>query len=173
MNAYFDAMRRYATFGGRSTRAQYWLFTLILFLFSCVAFALDAAVGNVDEGALFVTGIVYFAHFIPMLAVTVRRLHDTDRSGWWMLIAFVPFVGQIVMLIFLCTPSTAGANRFGGEAGKGPLTAAYTPTSERSAPSGLTHLDKLEKLASLRSSGAIDDGEFETMKADLLKATPN
>lgn len=172
MNTYFDAMRRYATFSGRSTRAQYWLFTLIMFLFLCVAFALDVALGNADEDVLVVTGIVYLAHFIPTLAVTVRRLHDADHSGWWMLIAFVPLVGLIVMLIFLCTPSTPGANRFGG-AGKGPLTAVHEPISERSATSSLAHLDKLEKLASLRSSGAIDDGEFEGMKADLLKATPN
>lgn len=111
MNAYLNAMRRYATFSGRSTRSQFWLYTLIAFLLLCVAAMFDVALGFADEETLVIAGIVYLAHLIPTLAVTVRRLHDIDRTGWWVLIAFVPLVGLIVMLVFFCTPSTPGANR--------------------------------------------------------------
>ena len=59
------------------------------------------------------SAIVSLGLFLPSLAVTVRRLHDTDRSGWWILIAFVPFVGAVVLIVFMCLPGTAGPNRFG------------------------------------------------------------
>ncbi|MGB3417980.1 MAG: DUF805 domain-containing protein [Mesorhizobium sp.] len=173
MNAYFDAMRRYATFSGRSTRSQYWLYTLISFLFLCIAGIFDVALGFADENVMLITGIVYLAHFIPTIAVTVRRLHDTDRSGWWMLIPFVPVVGLIAILIFLCMPSTPGANRFGDPANSGTPAAGGQPTIKGSGTSNASHLDQLEKLASLRSSGAIDDSEFERMKATLLTPGSN
>ncbi|NKW10729.1 DUF805 domain-containing protein [Ochrobactrum tritici] len=58
------------------------------------------------------TGLVYLAHLVPSIAVGVRRLHDTDRSGWWLLAVFVPLIGQLAVLIFMCLPSAPGRNRF-------------------------------------------------------------
>ena len=123
MHAYLDAMRRYAVFNGRSTRAQFWLFTLVLGIILIACSILDALLGFDKQGALVITGFVYVGHLLPLLAVTVRRLHDIDRTGWWVLLCFVPLVGVVVLIVFACLPSTAGANRFGPS----PLAAPATP----------------------------------------------
>lgn len=166
MNAYFDAMRRYVTFGGRSTRAQFWLFTLIVVILGAVAAFLDGASGGMQQGEPgIVSGIVILAHFIPGLAVSVRRLHDIDRSGWWVLIGLVPLVGLIVLLVFACTASTPGPNRFGPPAGQD--NAAQPPVTPRSVSESAA-LDQIEKLAALHKSGAINDEEFQQMKAKAM-----
>ncbi|MEP7379987.1 MAG: DUF805 domain-containing protein [Chloroflexota bacterium] len=72
---------------------------------------------SVGGAALFIYAIYAVATFIPSLAVSVRRLHDTDRSGWWLLIAIVPYIGFIILLVFLVMPSTPGINRFGAPSG--------------------------------------------------------
>ena len=71
------------------------------------------------------TIIVALGLFLPYLAVTIRRLHDTNRSGWWILIGFIPLVGLIVMLIFLCTKGTDGSNDFGPDPFKGDLAEQF------------------------------------------------
>ena len=111
----FDALKKYAVFSGRARRKEYWLFYL-LFLLVYIFFAIiDAASGTLDSatgiGAL--TGILFLAVLIPQLAVGVRRLHDTDRSGWWLLVGFIPLVGPIVLIVFFCLDGSAGDNRFG------------------------------------------------------------
>jgi uncharacterized membrane protein YhaH (DUF805 family) len=122
-------LRRYADFSGRSRRKEYWMFVLLLMI---VYFALallmsagilggtDAETGEVGLlGSLFAgTGgilllVVVVAAFIPSLAVTVRRLHDQDKSGWWVLINFIPYIGGIVILVLMCLDGTRGPNRFG------------------------------------------------------------
>lgn len=161
-------MRRYATFSGRSTRSQFWLFTVVYMAILIVAAMLDGILMIDPSGeALIIAGIVSLVHLIPSFAVLVRRLHDTDRSGWWILTCIVPPVGLIVLTIFACTAST-GPNRFGLPVGQHAGKPAYSPAGGHQAPPAASHLDQLEKLAALRSSGAIDDGEFERMKADLL-----
>lgn len=124
MHAYLDAMRRYAVFNGRSTRTQFWLFTLILGVILIACSILDALLGFDKQGALVVTGFVYVGHLLPLLAITVRRLHDIDRTGWWVLLCFVPLVGVVVLIVFACLPSTAGANRFGPSLLAAPATPA-------------------------------------------------
>lgn len=118
--------RRYADFSGRSRRMEYWMFRLfefgvffagliVLGLFSGAAGAAggDTASGLVGGlGALALVGFFLFS-FIPGLAVTVRRLHDTGKSGWMVLISLVPLVGGIVLLVFLCSDGTRGANQYG------------------------------------------------------------
>ena len=106
MNAYFNAMRNYSNFKGRASRSQYWLYTLIFFIILILCAFLDTIIGFADEGAFIVTGIAYLAHFIPSLAIAVRRLHDINRSGWWLLIAFIP-LGFIVLIVFLCLATAA------------------------------------------------------------------
>lgn len=114
MNAYVAAMRRYVTFAGRSSRQEFWMFTLIFVILALVAFVIDMVLGTASEGG---PGIVYaivgLAHFLPSIAAAIRRFHDTDRSGWWYLILFVPLVGWIIFIVLLCKPSTPGPNRFG------------------------------------------------------------
>lgn len=128
MQWYMKVLRQYADFNGRARRKEYWMFTLINMLIYGGLYVLAFAVGgsNPESGIamlLFgILGLYGLGILIPSLAVTVRRLHDTGRSGWWILINFVPFVGVIVLLVFLVQDSDAGANQY-GENPKGATTA--------------------------------------------------
>ena len=113
-----SCLRKYVEFGGRAPRSEYWFFYLFLILLIIpltvlmgVAAALDNS-GVLPGIAIALMVLLFMAIFLPMLAVTVRRLHDINMSGWWYLIAFVPF-GSIVLFVFTVLPSTPGANRFG------------------------------------------------------------
>ncbi|ARS25702.1 DUF805 domain-containing protein [Sphingomonas sp. KC8] len=123
-------LRRYVQFSGRSRRKEYWMFALFLLIVYIIAMALDSMLGfgtttryaDVSEtGAAagfnstggIITMLTMLAMFLPSLAVGIRRLHDTDRSGWWLLIGLIPLIGTIVLLVFYCTDGTKGPNRFG------------------------------------------------------------
>jgi len=110
MRWYFTVLRKYAAFAGRARRKEYWMFVLISAVIVLVLGIVNRLMGA-DVPAL----PVYYtlAVLLPSLAVTVRRLHDTDRSGWWLLILLVPLVGAIVLLVFTATPGGEIANRFG------------------------------------------------------------
>ena len=109
MNWYLGCWKKFAEFSGRARRQEYWMFMLFNFLVSVAIGIVDGFLGT--GGSL--GGLYSLAVLVPSLAVAARRLHDTDRSGWWMLIALIPFVGWIILLVFLCSDSTPGANRFG------------------------------------------------------------
>ena len=114
MNAYLYCMRHYAGFSGRASRSEYWIFALIFMLIYGVLYALDYALFGIGPtGIGFVSSIVYLIHLVPALAVLIRRLHDVDRSGWWLLISFVPLIGGIWLLVLLCMRGSWGPNRFG------------------------------------------------------------
>ncbi len=115
MNWYFEGLRKYAVFSGRARRMEYWAFTLISGAINLGLTIVDMVIGTYGEDGGFglLSGIYSLALVIPGLAVTVRRLHDTDRSGWWMLISLAPCVGGIVLLVFLLSDSTPGENRYG------------------------------------------------------------
>lgn len=169
MTAYFDAFRRYFDFSGRSTRSQYWLFTLFYAIILFAALMLDGALETDPTGEVpIIAAFVQLAHIIPALSVTVRRLHDTDRSGWFLLLGIIPVIGQIALLVFLCTRST-GPNRYGVQAG-GMVHQQLVATMETplAASSNTGQLDQLEKLVALKNAGTIDEVEFGRMKADLL-----
>jgi uncharacterized membrane protein YhaH (DUF805 family) len=113
-----DGFSKYATFSGRSSRSAYWWWTLFYVLIIIVASIIDAAIKIPVLAAL-----VWLAFIIPNLAVLVRRLHDTDHSGWWVLIGFIPLLGAIVLIVFACTDS-GPSNKYGeGPDGEGALTA--------------------------------------------------
>jgi uncharacterized membrane protein YhaH (DUF805 family) len=109
-------LKKYADFSGRSRRKEYWMFYLFSILCVFGIIALLAVVGSVSEtlsGLLgFVAIIFYIGLLIPSIAVGVRRLHDTDKSGWMMLIGLIPF-GGIVLLVFFCMEGTRGPNQYG------------------------------------------------------------
>lgn len=110
---------KFATFEGRACRSEFWFYTLFIFIASVVLQLIDAATGI---GVL--SPIFALATLIPSIAVAARRLHDTDRSGWWYLLVFVPLVGAIVLIIWFCSRGTTGANRFGGDPLSGEVLAA-------------------------------------------------
>ena len=102
---------KYATFTGRAARPEYWYWVLFTVLAS-VIFAVIEQTASVDGGRA-LDAIFNVATIIPSLAVAARRLHDTDRSGWWQLLVFIPVIGWILLLIWLCQRGTPGSNRFG------------------------------------------------------------
>jgi uncharacterized membrane protein YhaH (DUF805 family) len=111
-----SVLSKYVGFTGRARRSEYWWFFLFTILVSIVTAVLDNALGlNFVDGSStgFIGTVVSLALLLPGLAVAVRRLHDTDRTGWWLLIALVPVVGAIVLIVFFVLDGTPGANRFG------------------------------------------------------------
>jgi uncharacterized membrane protein YhaH (DUF805 family) len=115
MNWYVEALKKYAVFSGRSRRKEYWFFVLFNVLASIVLAAVDGATGSLNpETGMGTLGTIYaLAVLLPSLAVSVRRLHDTGRSGWWLLIGLVPVIGAIVLLVFMVQDSKPGENQFG------------------------------------------------------------
>lgn len=109
MHWYLKVLQSYAVFRGRAQRAEYWFFFLFNLLISIGLAVIDAVLAT--AGAL---GLIYaLAVLIPGVAVTIRRLHDTGRSGWWLLIALVPVVGAIALLVFMALDSEPGPNDHG------------------------------------------------------------
>ncbi len=114
---YLEGLRRYADFEGRAGRAEFWWFTLVLYGIQIAIVVIGAVLGTFSSALEIVSVGVLWIHglgtALPQLAVTARRLHDTGRSGWWMLIILVPFVGWIPLLVFLVLPSNPGPNEYG------------------------------------------------------------
>jgi len=115
VNWFTTALKKYAVFSGRSRRSEYWYFILFYFIIYIALAFVDRVTGTFDpkSGIGLLTAIFALALLIPSLSVSVRRLHDTDRSGWWLLIGFIPLIGAIVLIVFFAQDSGAGTNRFG------------------------------------------------------------
>jgi uncharacterized membrane protein YhaH (DUF805 family) len=115
MNWYLEVLKKYAEFNGRARRKEYWIFFLISTVISIILAVIDSFAGTISEeaGLGLLSGIYALAVLIPGLSVTVRRLHDTDRSGWWILIGLIPIIGGIALLIFMVLDSTPGGNQYG------------------------------------------------------------
>lgn len=113
MNDFLLALSRWQDFSGRSRRREYWTFTVVSWL---LAVAVSLAAGTIADSLSMVLLLVFaLALIVPSLALQVRRLHDTDKSGWWFLVALVPFIGGIVLFVLNCIEGTRGANRFGAD----------------------------------------------------------
>jgi len=116
-NLYLEPWRNFATLKGRSTRREYWTFTLVTMLLAVGAYLADIGlglVGSLDERGP-ITLLLIIVVWMPSISVTVRRLHDGDRSGWWILAHGIPLVGSIVWLFQTLAPGTYGSNRFGDD----------------------------------------------------------
>ena len=116
MNWFLVAVKqKYADFTGRATRSEYWYFVLFYLLLSAGLMVVDALLGwfNSELGIGVLSGIYTLALMIPSLSVTVRRLHDTGRSAWWLLVGLIPIVGGIVLLVFFVQDSQDGVNGYG------------------------------------------------------------
>jgi len=116
MNWYLDVLKtKYAQFSGRARRKEYWMFFLFNILISIGLTIIDSITGTLSEagGIGLLSGLYSLAVLVPGIAVTVRRLHDTERSGLWILIILLPLIGAIVLLVFMCLDGTPADNRFG------------------------------------------------------------
>lgn len=105
---------KYATFTGRAPRSEFWFWILFTTLAGMGVGILDHAVdffAGYDYGSI--AGAWGLATILPFLAVSVRRLHDTDRAGWWLLLFFIPFFGGVVLIVWFCSKGTTSYNRFG------------------------------------------------------------
>ena len=98
----------YVNFTDRACRSEYWYWILFVFIGYIVAEIIDAVIGRPIFYTLFTLGVL-----IPNIAIGVRRLHDLDRSGWWLLLSFIPLVGAIILIVWFCSKGTDGPNRFG------------------------------------------------------------
>ena len=108
MEHYMNALRSYADFSGRNRRKAYWMFVLINCIFSFLTGLVDGITNT-----MFVSTIYSLALLIPQLSAGARRLHDTNRSGWWQLLWLVPVIGWIILIIFLAQDSQEGENDHG------------------------------------------------------------
>jgi uncharacterized membrane protein YhaH (DUF805 family) len=115
MSWFVEALKKYAVFSGRSRRKEYWYYVLFVVIISIVLTIIDGLIGtsNSSTGGGLLSGIFGLATLVPSIAVSVRRLHDIDRTGWWVLIGLVPLIGWIVLLVFHVQDSTPGTNRYG------------------------------------------------------------
>jgi uncharacterized membrane protein YhaH (DUF805 family) len=109
VNWYLEVLKKYAVFNGRARRKEYWMFLLFNIIIGLVLGGIAWLAGGPD-----VLGSIYgLVVLIPGIAVSVRRLHDTDRSGWWLLIGLIPLIGTIVLLVFMAQDSQPGTNQYG------------------------------------------------------------
>ena len=114
MKWYIEVMRKYAVFSGRARRQEYWMFVLSNVIIVVFLGIIDGMADSDFEGSRSTLTTLYvLATLIPFLAVGVRRLHDTGRSGWWMLIGVIPIIGAIVLLIFMIQDSQLMDNQYG------------------------------------------------------------
>ena len=109
MNWYLEVLKKYMVFSGRARRKEYWMFFLVNFIITLVLGIIEAIVGGPG-----IVGMIYsLAVLLPGLGVSIRRLHDISRSGWWLLLLLVPIIGAIVLLVFMAQDSKQGENQYG------------------------------------------------------------
>ncbi len=109
MSWYFEVLKKYAVFSGRARRKEYWYFVL----FNIIISILLGFIGGMIGMEKLLGGIYALAVLIPSIAVAVRRLHDTGRTGWWLLIGFIPVIGTIVLFVFMVLDSDPETNEYG------------------------------------------------------------
>lgn len=109
MNYYLEVLKKYAVFSGRASRAEYWYFMLFHIIISFVLIIIDESIGDTR----ILIRIYFLAIFIPHVAVIVRRLQDTNHNGLWFFVGFIPFIGIIILLVFMALDSQLGENKYG------------------------------------------------------------
>ena len=106
---FLEPYKKYAVFSGRSRRKEYWLFTLFYYIAIVVLSFIDGVIGTPGV----ITTLFVLITILPYIALGVRRLHDTERTGWWILISLIPVIGAIWFIVLCCLDSNPGENRFG------------------------------------------------------------
>ncbi|WP_020389960.1 DUF805 domain-containing protein [Kribbella catacumbae] len=115
MQWFTEVIKKYAVFSGRARRKEFWMFALFSTIISIVLGIIDRAIGTTygagDSGVL--QSIYGLAVLLPTIGVAIRRMHDTGRTGWWVLISLVPCVGWIIFIVFAAQEGAAGDNQYG------------------------------------------------------------
>jgi uncharacterized membrane protein YhaH (DUF805 family) len=125
MNWYIQGLKKYAVFSGRARRREYWMFELINELIALALFVLAVFLGKAGFEYFISLPVIYIlATTIPSLAKLIRRLHDTNHSGWWFFIGLVPLIGPLILFSFTVKDGDRGENRFGPDPKAAPLAAA-------------------------------------------------
>jgi uncharacterized membrane protein YhaH (DUF805 family) len=125
MNWYIRGLKKYAVFSGRARRREYWMFELINELIALALFVLAVFLGKAGFEYFISLPVIYIlATTIPSLAKLIRRLHDTNHSGWWFFIGLVPLIGPLILFSFTVKDGDRGENRFGPDPKAAPLVAA-------------------------------------------------
>src|SRR5271166_3070188 len=123
MKWYLHALRNYAVFKGRARRREYWIFEMMNSAITLALFVLAVTLGKAGYPHFLSLPVLYIvATMIPSLSSLIRRLHDTNRGGWWLLISMVPVVGPLILFAFTVTDSDPGENRFGPNPKRQPTT---------------------------------------------------
>lgn len=117
MNWYISVLKQYAVFSGRARRTEYWMFVLCNVIVMLLLGMVDKLIGGDNE---LISSIYSLAVLLPSLAVAARRLHDTDRSTWWLLLGLIPIIGTLVLIYFMVCNGQQGPNRFGDDPKAGP-----------------------------------------------------
>jgi uncharacterized membrane protein YhaH (DUF805 family) len=133
MQWYLKVLKQYADFNGRARRTEFWMFILFSAIASAILGLVDSLIGTarfIASGGYFYSpgvlgGIYGLAVLVPTLAVGVRRLHDTDRTGWWWLLWLIPIVGQIILIVFWALEGTPGANQYGPDPKQDAMIGGY------------------------------------------------
>jgi uncharacterized membrane protein YhaH (DUF805 family) len=130
MNYYKDAFRKFTDFNTRTSRTGYWYFVLFNFIVGAVLGFASGFIGFIAKSSLFagIPTLYSLVILIPSIAISVRRLHDTNRSGWWILINFIPFIGLLVFLYFTLQRGDDGDNQYGVNPRSGEETTVITDT---------------------------------------------
>lgn len=129
MNYYLEGLQRYFDFGGRATRTQFWMFVLFHIGILLAVSTIDNLLGLDDAtGSRIFLRLYILASLIPGIAIAIRRLHDTNRSGWWLLISLVPVIGGIWLLILYIQDSYPTDNQYGPNP-KAPTAAIPVPSA--------------------------------------------
>lgn len=173
MNHYINVLKKYATFSGRATRSEYWYFVLIYSITYTILMGIDFAIGTfskqlMENGSFlgFLSTAYSLVLFLPSLAVTIRRLHDINKSAWWILLIFVPIIGFILLLIYLCTNSKED-NKYGVN----PKSLANENQENNSlSESSNNVIEQLGKLSKLKEDGILTQEEFDTQKQQILSS---
>lgn len=114
MNWYLSVLKKYAVFDGRARRTEYWMFALFSIIVSVVLVFVDGILHTRTGSGVGILGSLYsLAVLLPSIGVSIRRLHDTGKSGWWLLLILIPLIGPIVLLVFMVSDSQPGQNQYG------------------------------------------------------------
>jgi uncharacterized membrane protein YhaH (DUF805 family) len=124
MEYYTGVLKKYAVFEGRARRKEYWMFFLFNLIISVILSIISSAL---DDKFNLIGNIYSLAVLIPSLAVAVRRLHDINKSGWWLLISLIPIIGWIWIIVLLAADGDANDNRFGSNPKGATVTPPVTP----------------------------------------------